>query len=173
MKRPDFEPGNSVSITHGANSERRFGPLAEQLAAEAIAAAPELGRPRFRWAVKAWATAEAKAQLIDEWCDEHGWRKANGDPLPAIVFADRLHARAESLRARLALDTASLSRIMATLTVVPAGGEDALAQLQAEGRRIIEARQAAAGPALPVAGTNHADHHDNGRETAIQTEVEP
>src|SRR5580658_5241550 len=58
-----FEPGNETATTHGATSKRRWLPIAERLAADAIEVAPWLSRPAFKWAVRAWAETEARAQL--------------------------------------------------------------------------------------------------------------
>lgn len=63
------------------------------------------------------------------------------------VLADRLHARATTLRGQLCLDPVSFAKLMATLAGVP-DGQDALKALRAEGRRLVEAQS---GPAVPVA----------------------
>jgi hypothetical protein len=136
-----FEPENDAATKHGAHSERRWRPLAEQLAAEAIREAPWLTRPAFRLAVSAWSVAEAKAALVDVWLDENGLLDADGVPYPANALADRLHARAITLRGQLGLDPVSLAKLLATFAGVP-GGEDALEALKAEGRRLIEERSA-------------------------------
>jgi hypothetical protein len=147
---PPFEPGNAAATTHGAHSERRWRPLAEQLVTEALAEAPWLTRPAFRLAVRAWSVAEAKAVLVDTWLDEHGLLDDHGVPHPANALADRLHARAITLRGQLGLDPTSFAKLLATFAAVP-GGEDALEALKAEGRRLIEARSVAATTALPEA----------------------
>jgi hypothetical protein len=151
-RHPDFEPDNTAAETHGATSARRWRPIAEQLAADVLLVAPWLTRPAFRLAVAAWSVAEAKAFLVDDWLNTHGLLDDDGTPYPANALADRLHARAITLRGQLGLDPTSFAKLLATFAGVP-GGEDALEALKAEGRRLIEARSVAAGSALPAAGT--------------------
>ncbi len=145
-----FAVDNEAAVTHGAHSERRWRPLAESLLDLARQDAPWLARPAFRWSAEAWATAEAKAHLIDAWLEEQATEELpgaldDGGVRSAALFAERLHARAESLRSRLALDLTSFSRIFATFAAVP-GGEDALELLKAEGRRLVQAREASLSP---------------------------
>jgi hypothetical protein len=136
-RHPDFENGNTAAEKHGAHSVRRFRPLADQLKAEVIAEAPWLSRPAFKWAVEAWAVAEAKARIVDDWLNDHDIMEP--EAAPANALSDRLHARAGALRPRLGLDAEALSKLLATFAGVP-GAEDALDALKAEGRRLIEAR---------------------------------
>jgi len=59
-----------VSVTTGAWSPRRYGPLAERIAADLLAhpGTPKfLAEPSYRPAVDAWASAEAICQLLREW----------------------------------------------------------------------------------------------------------
>jgi len=148
-RHPDFGPGNAEAETHGAHRERRWRPLAEELATEALAVAPWLSRPAFRLALEAWSVAEAKARLVDRWLDEHGLLTAHGVPRPANALADRLHARAQSLRAQCGLDPTAFARLLATFSLVPDGAPDALAALRAEGARLIAARSAALPSGVP------------------------
>jgi hypothetical protein len=138
---PPFESGNAAAERHGAHSEHRWRPLADALMSEAVAEAPWLGRPTFRMAVQAWAITEAKIALVDQWLDEHGLLTDDGDPRPANALADRLHARAITLRGQLGLDPVSFAKLLATFAGVP-GAESALDALKAEGRRLVEARTA-------------------------------
>jgi len=146
---PTATSGNTIAEKHGARSERRWRPLAEQLAAEALAAAPWLTRPAFRWSVQAWATAEARARLVDDWLDAQataempGELDAGGEPRAASALSVRLHARAESLRARLGIDPTAMARLLASFTVGLPGGEDVLAALRAEGARLVAAQDVA------------------------------
>ncbi|HEY3035342.1 MAG TPA: hypothetical protein VGJ54_11905, partial [Streptosporangiaceae bacterium] len=53
-KRP--WPGNELAVQHGANSERRVGPLAQQIVAEILqdpATPPYLQDPSYRLALEA------------------------------------------------------------------------------------------------------------------------
>jgi hypothetical protein len=171
-KWPSATAGNELALKHGGHVERRWRPLAEQLAAEAIEACPWLRRPGFKWSVEAWATAEARAQLVDVWLDEQATAAMPGDldagePRAASALSGRFHARAESLRARLGMDPNAMARLLASFSGgnIP-GGDDVLAALRAEGRRLVAAHDA--GPALPPATANGADHNGRGAETAAQ-----
>jgi hypothetical protein len=148
---PTATPGNRIAEKHGAYSERRWRPEAERLRSTILGEAPWLTRPAFALAVAAWSVAEAKAAVVDAWLDEHGLLTDDGEPRPANALSDRLHARANSLRGVLGLDPVSFSKLLATFAGVP-GGEDALAALRAEGRRLVEARSA-----LPVGTVDTSD----------------
>ena len=139
---PPFTDGNEAATTHGAHSERRWRPLADELISELRHDAPWTARPAFRWTVEAWAAAQAKAALVDAWLDEVGLLTDNGTPRPANWLSDKLHARADTLRRELGISPAAFARLLSNFGAVP-GNEDALEQLQREGRAIIEAREAA------------------------------
>ena len=149
-KHPEFDSGNTASQKHGATSARRWHPVAEQLAHDVLSVAPWLTRPAFRQAVAAWSVVEAKAALVDAWLDANGLLDDDGVPHPANALADRLHARAITLRGQLGLDPVSFAKLLAIFAGVP-GGEDALEALKAEGRRLIEARSVGPGSTLPAA----------------------
>jgi len=148
-KWPDFDADNEVALTHGAHSERRWRPLAEQLRAAILDDAPWLSRPAFAAALEAWSIVEAKSRLVDDWLDEHGLLDDDGVPLAANGLADRLAARAITLRGQLGLDPVSFAKLLATFAGVP-GGEDALEALKREGARLVEARSGALEVAVPA-----------------------
>lgn len=62
-QRPPFESGNELAVSHGAYSERKLAPLAEEIERRARAEAdwpPHLaGSTRYDPEVQAWAWAEA------------------------------------------------------------------------------------------------------------------
>jgi hypothetical protein len=161
---PSFEDGNTAAEKHGATGDRRWRPLADHLAAEIVESAAWLTRPAFRRTVQAWSVAEAKAQLVDAWLDEHGLLDDDGAPRPANNLADRLHGRAANLRAAMGLDPASFARLLATFSGV-VGGEDALAALKREGARLIEAHTAAL---TPGRAGNGATERANAAQTGVQ-----
>jgi hypothetical protein len=138
-QRPPFGPGHEVSVTHGANSERRLGPLAEAFVAALMAdeATPDyLREPSYRWAVQAWGRAEAIVMLLSDWLSgmdvetaltevttseeseerSKGGLKARRQMTSRRVASvvDQLHrheVRAMQLRARLGLDPLSRARL--------------------------------------------------------------
>ena len=62
QERPAFTDGNAIARTHGANSPRELGPIAERIEGDASAAAwwpGYLAGDEYRDAVAAWAWAEA------------------------------------------------------------------------------------------------------------------
>lgn len=153
---PPFTDGNEAATTHGAHSERRWRPLADELISELRHDAPWTARPAFRWTVEAWAAAQSKAALVDAWLDEVGLLTDKGTPRPANWLSDKLHARADTLRRELGISPAAFARLLSNFGTVP-GNEDALEQLQAEDRRIIEAREAAAAELPEVIGGTPGD----------------
>jgi hypothetical protein len=163
-RHADFEKGNAAAEKHGAHSERRWRPLAAQLAAEVLVDAPWLSRPAFRLTVLAWSVTEAKAQIVDEWLDANGLLDDEGNPRPANGLSDRLHGRAAHLRAAMGIDPTSFAKLLATFAAVP-GAEDELAALKREGARLIAARSAALQPATTPNGAS-------GTVNAAQTAAE-
>lgn len=142
---PPFEAGNAVAVKHGAASrtgEGTWRPVAERLVVELAEVAPWTTRPAFGAAAWAWARAEAKVMLVSDWLDERGLLTADGEPRPAATFLERLEARAANARERLGLDPQAFVRLFTALTASPSTDADALDALRAEGRRILEAREA-------------------------------
>jgi hypothetical protein len=114
--------------------------------------APWLTRPAFRHSVWAWAKAEARAQLVDDWLDEQSTDEmpgdlSEGDPRAATAWSARLNNQAESLRARLGTDPNAMARLLASFAVGVPGGDDVLAALRAEGARLVAAHDVALEPA--------------------------
>lgn len=167
---PAFGDGNTAAERHGADSERRWRPLAEQLEQDILGLAPWLTRPGFRPAVRAWAKAEAQATLIGEWLDEHGLLDDEGEPRPAATYSLRLEASAAAKRQALGLDPLSFAKLLQTFTGTR-GTDDVLESLQAEGAAILTARSP---EALPAAETGdgrwgeHALHDDDRVDTPAQ-----
>jgi hypothetical protein len=72
-QRVPFTEGNSAAVTHGARSERRVAPLAEQIKRDLLGndnTPPHLHEPVFAASIHAWARAEACCQLIWAWLAE-------------------------------------------------------------------------------------------------------
>ncbi len=146
---PTAAPGNDLALKHGAGSERRWRPLAEQIRAGIVDQAPWLNRPAFAGAIEAWSIAEAKCRLVDDWLDEHGLLTEGGDVRNAALLADRLHSRASTLRGQLGLDPLSFAKLLQTFSATPAP-DDVLAALRAEGAAILTARSPRALPEAPA-----------------------
>lgn len=71
-QRPPFQPGNQLSVTHGAYSSRRTDPIARRLLEE-IASDPTtsyLAAPKYHAQLWQWAQAQAKVEAISEYVDE-------------------------------------------------------------------------------------------------------
>jgi hypothetical protein len=79
---PPFEAGHELSMRHGANSQRRLGPVAARLEAEVVEVAPWCAQPAFGPAVRAWALAEAACELYQAWFSERGLFGEDGKPTP-------------------------------------------------------------------------------------------
>jgi hypothetical protein len=144
---PQAEPGNTLAVKHGATSPRQVEPLAAELVATTLAAAPFLAEPSFQPAVQAWARAEARCALLATYFDEHGLLDAQGNPRPATKLMTSLESLALKLRTRLGLDAASRAGIESSLTstaVSRAALETALSAGQAILRERLERNAAAA-----------------------------
>jgi hypothetical protein len=134
---PPFEPGNEVATVHGAYSERRIAPLADQIAVSLLAddSTPQyIKEPSYSATVRAWSRAEATVQLLWNWLAEHDLDAALTDVTETDEDAElskgaaskhttsrhiesvltQLHrheVRAANLRSRLGLDPLSRARL--------------------------------------------------------------
>ena len=112
-----FQPGHTLTLTHGARSPRVLEPLAASFIESVSESVTYLGDPSYRPAVERWAVAEARALLYErwlldhedlenpdglEWCrnELHRWQKRASDE------ADRL-GLTPLARARLGKDVAA------------------------------------------------------------------
>jgi hypothetical protein len=136
-QRPPFERGHTASVVHGAWSERRVGPLTEQIAADLLADADtpaHLREPVFAAAVRGWARAEAMCQLLAQFLDgqsieqaltevtteeqteeregKSAKRMTRGRRVASVLDASRRwEAHAANLRGKLGLDPVSAARV--------------------------------------------------------------
>ena len=113
-----FPEGNTSSLTHGIWSERRVNKPAEQLAAGLLEARPDLvGYPQAVWA---WARAEARCLMLEEWLRDHRLVDNTGRPAPVSRYLVQFERLAAEFRSKLGLDPKSeaelaSSRAQATL----------------------------------------------------------
>lgn len=142
---PPLSPGHELSTKHGATSPRRVEPLAQAMVDTVLEHAPFLSEPSFDRALRAWARAEARCALLDDWLDEHGLLDEGGAPRPAAEFARKQEELALKHRTRLGLDAASRATIEASLTGA-AASRASLDQLLAQGAESVRARRLAQEP---------------------------
>lgn len=138
---PPFEPGNTKSLKHGAESPRMVEPLAAKFREQASQIAPWASSPAFAGAVASWANAEAQAALLRSYLDEVGMLDETGEERPAARALERVEARLGKLRDQLGLSPQALGKLLASASVVArsTGDEDALVSLQKTGSEILEA----------------------------------
>ena len=134
-----FKPGNTAALKHGARSPARVNPIAEELVASTLEAAPFLAEQSFRPALEAWARAEARCLLLEQYLDEHGLLDEQGNPRPATSLMNQQENLALKHRIRLGLDAASRAGIEASLTSTAASQASLEAALEA-GAAAIRAR---------------------------------
>lgn len=134
-----FTEGNTANLRHGAHSERKVGPLAAEIAAEAVEAVPFLAAPRFRRSLEAWSRAEAQATLLSAYVDEVGLIGEDGKPNVSLDWLTRIERLAAEHRRALGMDPASAVKIERDLVAI--AGPSNLEALAAEGRRALEARE--------------------------------
>src|SRR5690625_1979101 len=80
-QHPDFTPGNTASVQHGAYTPRKVDPLAAELV-ERVTTDPDLAylsAPSVRPALWAWARAEARVQLLSEYLANRAGSDGIGD----------------------------------------------------------------------------------------------
>ncbi|MGH3220231.1 MAG: hypothetical protein ACRDPY_16265 [Streptosporangiaceae bacterium] len=138
-QRPPFEPGNTAAETHGAYSERRIAPLADEIARSLLEhpdTPPWIKEPAQAAVVAAWARAEAVVSRLWAYLDdqgdivaalteqttsaeteEHGKTKTVRKSISRRVTSvlselHRAETRAMNLRSRLGLDPLSRAKLM-------------------------------------------------------------
>jgi hypothetical protein len=134
---PAAEPGNQLATVHGARSERRIAPLADQIASSLLShpdTPPYLREPSYAPAVRAWSRAEAVVSLMWDWLAEQDLDTALADTTTTdeaertsrgkssrrttsrhvesvLTQLHRHEVRAANLRSRLGLDPLSRARL--------------------------------------------------------------
>jgi hypothetical protein len=97
--REPFKAGHEVNLRHGANTERRVGPLAAQYAEallEADATPAYLRDARYRPAIDAYCRALATLSLLWAWLDEQDIVAAATDVTVLEEDEDRVYGRDKS-----------------------------------------------------------------------------
>lgn len=149
---PDATPGNTIALKHGAHSPRLVEPRAQAILDEVL---PEVTwwRPSDLPAARAWATTEARVQLISEWLARAGGEAGGlldgaGGVRSATVLLVRLEAQAANQRARLGLDPLARFKLGRDASAINVD----VAQLMAELHRQPEAEGDGSGAVVPGDG---------------------
>jgi hypothetical protein len=141
---PPFEPGNLAALKHGARSPRVLRPIADRLAVGLAQVAPWTSAASFAGATASWSWAEAQAQVLGAYLDEHGLVDDDGQPRPAAGMLERVEGRLAGLRGQLGLTPLALGKLLATLSQVDgdkgAEGLEALRRAGAELRAAADQR---------------------------------
>ena len=113
-RHPDFEPRNTLSLVHGANSERAIAAMADEVHDTIRDVAPWLSEPQFAPAVHRYLRAAAREQLLDKFianvCDADGPGKVPSRTWEQATAATRLAA---ALAADLGLTPLGHARLRA------------------------------------------------------------
>lgn len=128
-----FKPGNLAAVKHGVYSDRTIQPLAERIAEAIVEEAPELGAPRFRFALSAWAHAEARAALLRFLLG--GVIDADKPPEKWLKELRAEERRAAEERRELGLSPSSYAKLQREMADAAKGRYD-LEKLTEEGREI-------------------------------------
>jgi hypothetical protein len=141
-RHPDFEPGNALSLTHGASSPRVIAERAEQVHAELLTAAPYLDEERFLPAVAKYLQAAARESLLHQHIlalsESKGAAAVPSRVWEQATAATRLAAK---LGSDLGLDPIGHARIR-SLTAGATVDEASITELQERGREIRAAAKA-------------------------------
>lgn len=122
-QRPPFQPGNQLSLKHGATSPQRVDPIAHGYIAELLAdpQTEYLNQPRFAAALWAWAVAQAKMQLVAAWVDdmpiEQQTYSGKGQTSP-LELLRKMMSTTQTAAARLGLDPLSAARLGKDITSI-------------------------------------------------------
>ena len=114
-----------------------MNPEAAQLAEALLEVRPDLGAyPETVWA---WARAEARCLILDEWLEENSLVDENGKPAPVARYVGQFERLAGELRARLGLDPRSEAELASSRAQATLQSFD-IEELRARGREVVEQR---------------------------------
>jgi hypothetical protein len=152
-RHPDFGPGNSLALTHGAQSERAIAAKAAEVHEQLLELAPWCDRPHFLPSVNRYLQAASREALLHSHIVRLSADKGPG-AVPARVWESATAATrlAHNLAGDLGLTPLGEARLRAVAGTA-AVTEVTLADLMAEGRQIrkaAEARHAAQAAQLPT-----------------------
>lgn len=115
-----FQPGHTLTLKHGAYSERLVEPRAREIA-QGMADAGELpdylAQPRYRGAVMDLARALAQRERLVAWLEAHAAEGTpmelaeNGEVRAAAVLLERVERAVERHRDRLGLSPLAAARL--------------------------------------------------------------
>jgi hypothetical protein len=158
-RHADFEPGNVLALTHGAQSERAIEAKAAEVRSHLFTAAPWLatadGEPIAAYVpeIARFLRAEAREQLLhDHILTVTADKGAGAVPQRVWEGATAASNLASRLGDKLGLNPQALARLKLT-SAGAIGAEATLSDLMAEGRTIrlaAEARHAAQAAQLPA-----------------------
>jgi len=115
-QRPPFQLGNTLAVTHGANSPKRVDPVATGFRDE-ILAQPHmafLGQPEYATIFWAWCRQAARVQLLEDYCDSMTMRAAADGArgtTPPLELLRKHTATLLTLTQRLGLDPLSYQKL--------------------------------------------------------------
>lgn len=132
-----FQRGNTAHLKHGVWSDRKVDPLALELAEGLAHERPELARyPATVWA---WARAEARCALLEEWFADHRLVTEDGEVAPVTRFLVQFEKLAIQLRSKLGLDPRSEAELATSRAEATASVYD-LDALRERGREAMALR---------------------------------
>lgn len=106
-----FEPGNTVRLTHGARSERVIAPLTAEIANDLMREHERLRSPLYRESVLQYARYLAQIEVLEKFLDEHGDIDSDGKVRNAAEFRLKVSKAATNLADRLGLTPLANARL--------------------------------------------------------------
>jgi hypothetical protein len=132
---PPFEPGNTASLKHGADSPRRQRAVIEAIRPGLLEAAPWLREEAYTDAVARYLLCEARHRLLSDWITRTVRERGAGH-VAAWTWAEanRTAALAATLGSALGLDPAGRAQLLQSAAL------SHLAHTEAESREIVTER---------------------------------
>jgi hypothetical protein len=146
---PPFTEGHTLSLRHGARSDRFVEPLAQAFLDALLADRPDLAA--YPEAVAAWATSEARVERLRVWHGRVGFVDYAEGRVRAAHDTLAFEKQAQHLRERLGLDPRADAELAKTRS------EAILTQVDLEGIRQRGREALAKRQALDAAAASQAD----------------
>lgn len=155
---PPFGEGNTAALRHGAYSDAVVAPRAREILAGLLEDPQMPGHvrsPAWRYQAKAWARAEAIADVLYEHVAEMGAEgmmtpKLAGTKSPVDIWR-AADAHAGRLRARLGLDPVAYAGLAKDLGLASRAIDDNLVRMSGEGAEMVRRKAAELGWKAPGA----------------------
>lgn len=136
-----FTEGNFKGLRHGARSERKITPIAEEMIEEILRQRPDLADARFGPTLRAWGFAEAACALYRDYADKVGVvDERTQQPLGYVSAWRTAESQAEQRRRELGIGPYAEAKLITVRAEATTAVGD-MSDFIAHGREVLDRRR--------------------------------